>query len=518
MSQPLPYHEPQRWRHCAKHALNALLEGHAELFAAAELYAAGRALPDAIGAGPLTNPHFSFFGGDFDVEVLAACARERGYALDWHDRRKPVSAALVAGEGTASRGHIGFLLNARRRRLFGAWMSRHWYALRPPGEGAPPGAPWHRVDSREAAPVPRSAAEVAEDLRALLATADGNVLVLRPLPASSDVAEVGQEKKEQEEEEGKEEEEEEEEDNVSKKTSSQKKKVSSMRCHHRLAVACFLGVACRDCSDASNAFDWSPSVSLTENFGVDEGLCIDIVGFGANLNCNGLLQLHTCKERGDDTQFFFDVEAREIRAVNYNRRCDEIPDDVAEQDACVTIVWPTARRAVGNLRLAECIGSEDQEFEYSGTDGTIRPTINLDLCLAKTSDVGPAGSNERTDFTLAKCQMMDASNIAWTVVPSPVTDGPAALISEHPSASPTTVMPSGHGSSIGLDEDKEEDSTSQDPSISPTNASASGSSELPANKIDPIKFPTLRPTTSTVSLGSTNDYYTKSLTAYVSVH
>ena len=173
----VPYHERQRWRHCAKHALNALLEGHAALFSAGELYAAGRALPDA-GSLHLLNPHYSIFGGNFDINVLIACAQQRGFQLDWHDRRKPVDD-LVAG-GSSSHG-LGFLVNVRRRHFFGAWSSNHWLALRCE-EGALEGSQetrWHRIDSQEAGPVARSAVEVVADLQAVLAL-DGNLLVLRP--------------------------------------------------------------------------------------------------------------------------------------------------------------------------------------------------------------------------------------------------------------------------------------------------------------------------------------------------
>lgn len=166
--------------------------------------------------------------------------------------------------------------------------------------------------------------------------------------------------------------------------------------------------------DAANVFDWEPSVSLTDSFGVPEGLCLDIPGFGASLNCNGALQLHTCKSQGADTQFVFDFETREIRSVNYDSECQSITDNGKDSiGACVTI---DGNIAVGdNLRLAECDGGIDQTFEFSTGTSTIRTTANNGLCLAKTSAVGPAGPMERTDFALVDCETADSLDIAWTV-------------------------------------------------------------------------------------------------------
>ena len=165
--------------------------------------------------------------------------------------------------------------------------------------------------------------------------------------------------------------------------------------------------------DAANLYDWEPSVSLTGSFGVPEGLCLDIAGFGANLNCNGVLQLHTCKSQGADTQFLFDFETGEIRSVNYDSDCQSITDNGEDLiGACVTI---NGNIATGNnLRLAECNGVIEQSFGFSA-DGTIRTTENSDLCLAKSSGVGPAGPMERTDFALMDCETAESLDVTWTV-------------------------------------------------------------------------------------------------------
>lgn len=163
--------------------------------------------------------------------------------------------------------------------------------------------------------------------------------------------------------------------------------------------------------DAANVFDWTPSISLSDNFGVAEGLCPDIAGFGANLNCDTVMQLHTCKRQGDDTQFVYDFTTKAIRSVNYDPSCQST-SGAAEDGACVTIDGTIAAGA--NLRLDSCDGGMDQSFEVY-VDGKIKSASDPELCLAKTSDVGPAGPNERTDFALAECDSADPLDVTWTV-------------------------------------------------------------------------------------------------------
>ena len=186
--------------------------------------------------------------------------------------------------------------------------------------------------------------------------------------------------------------------------------------HVRLFFVCLLGFRNERVANASNVFDWAPSISLTDNFGVAEGLCPDIAGFGANLNCDGILQLHTCKSQGADTQFLFDFDTNEIKSVNYDSDCQSLSsingEDSSKGGACVTIDGSIS--AGDNLRLAPCNGESDQSFSM-WPDGSIRTVADFNLCLAKTSDVGPAGPNERTDFALAACQTADLLDIAWTV-------------------------------------------------------------------------------------------------------
>merc|ERR1711933_343307 len=150
---------------------------------------------------------------------------------------------------------------------------------------------------------------------------------------------------------------------------------------------------------AENIYDWSPSISLTDNHEVERGLCLDIAGFRASLQCDSALQLHTCKEAGADTQFQWlrseppdpsrDLHYGLIKVVNYNIDCDEIDDD-SERNACVVYDNETSE-----ILLAKC---EEifvpQLWVYFPATTEIQWLAVEGSCLAKTGPVRPAGPNK----------------------------------------------------------------------------------------------------------------------------
>ncbi|KAJ1911837.1 hypothetical protein IWQ60_009950 [Tieghemiomyces parasiticus] len=67
------------------------------------------------------NPHRLALGmGDYDINVLTAALRTKGYGIEWFDRRKG------AAEIPLDRA-LGLILNKAPERI---WQRRHWLALR----------------------------------------------------------------------------------------------------------------------------------------------------------------------------------------------------------------------------------------------------------------------------------------------------------------------------------------------------------------------------------------------------
>jgi hypothetical protein len=157
----------------------------------------------------------------------------------------------------------------------------------------------------------------------------------------------------------------------------------------QIGICLLASISLLDGTSAANLFDWTPSVSLAENHGVAEGLCLDIAGFGENLDCAGTLQLHTCKQEGSDTQFAYDGSTHQIRSVNFDANCGSTTtDDGDDTSSFGTCLQVDRCGIVGDtLGLAPCHqnddGVDDAQSFVLQEDGTLKTPEGL--CLAKSS-------------------------------------------------------------------------------------------------------------------------------------
>ncbi|MCY4583893.1 MAG: RICIN domain-containing protein [Chloroflexi bacterium] len=140
-------------------------------------------------------------------------------------------------------------------------------------------------------------------------------------------------------------------------------------------------------------------VMLADPLDEPEFYCVDVAGFGANLNVNAPLQAHTCKPGADDEMFAFNRPAEgQIYLV--------------EHDRCI--------QADGaSLYVRPCSESPLQRFAYGG-DGTLS-TGDGGLCLAVAGGDGePAGgrSHVRRDLLLLPCNEVAPALSQW-VFPGP---------------------------------------------------------------------------------------------------
>ena len=138
---------------------------------------------------------------------------------------------------------------------------------------------------------------------------------------------------------------------------------------------------------ADNAFDWEPSVSVSDDLDEPQqwGFCIDIYGFGASHDCDEL-QARSCKTNGDDTQFEYHQATKALRSVNYNANCrrESNPDN----RGCVKVSDDFDVTDGAPMALGECDESERQTFEWvaSGDNFELRMKVGADdeddLCLS----------------------------------------------------------------------------------------------------------------------------------------
>ena len=140
-------------------------------------------------------------------------------------------------------------------------------------------------------------------------------------------------------------------------------------------------------------------VMLEDPLDEPEFYCVDVVGFGANLNVNSPLQAHTCKPRADDEMFAFNRPSLgQLYLVDHDR--------CLEGDGM-------------SLYVRSCSESPLQRFAY-GEDKRFRLEAE-DVCLAVAGGDGqPAGgrSHLRRDLLLAPCTDAEPSLSRW-VFPGP---------------------------------------------------------------------------------------------------
>ena len=147
-------------------------------------------------------------------------------------------------------------------------------------------------------------------------------------------------------------------------------------------------------TSASDSFPVESLVMLEDPLDEPEFYCVDVAGFGANLNVNSPLQAHTCKPGADDEMFAFN-------------RPSEGQIYLVEHDRCL--------EADGmSVYVRSCSESPLQRFAY-GQDKTFR-LESEDLCLTVASSNGqPAGgrSHLRRDLLLAPCADVEPNLSRW---------------------------------------------------------------------------------------------------------
>ena len=162
--------------------------------------------------------------------------------------------------------------------------------------------------------------------------------------------------------------------------------------------------------------DSFPLIYLTNNFGEDTGLCLDISGGTAALDCGAPLQIHTCKQNPQDTQFWYDGSNRQIKSYNYRPNCEEAAND--NQRGCVTV---DGIYEGSFLTLSRCLDdSRRQEFVLA-ENGQIQLEANTDFCLGTVGGDNEATSGTgsqafvRRDLQLTRCDI-DATLVDFQVV------------------------------------------------------------------------------------------------------
>ena len=140
-------------------------------------------------------------------------------------------------------------------------------------------------------------------------------------------------------------------------------------------------------------------------------LCLDVRGFGASLQLDAPMQLHTCKGGTVDETFELDRPSPgQIYLIAFDR--------------CLT----APQTAEGSMLFVEtCRDVVEQRFTYSERD-QLRPARAPELCVAAATGRSQSASGPqyvRRDLLLQRCDPADGALIRWSVPGGRL--GPAGL-------------------------------------------------------------------------------------------
>ncbi|CAI5746782.1 unnamed protein product [Peronospora destructor] len=126
------YHERQTLYRCGLHALNNVLQG--PIFTKTSLDDACTELTTrsdrTASNGHINwvwNPHKAPMDlGNYDINVLTLALQQKGYEMQWIDKRMAVDENLVKFDEVE-----GVLCNVVMTTMFSSlWVQRHWFAIR----------------------------------------------------------------------------------------------------------------------------------------------------------------------------------------------------------------------------------------------------------------------------------------------------------------------------------------------------------------------------------------------------
>ncbi|MGI9402780.1 MAG: hypothetical protein ACR2O0_16100 [Rhizobiaceae bacterium] len=143
----------------------------------------------------------------------------------------------------------------------------------------------------------------------------------------------------------------------------------------------------------------SPVIFLADNLDEKDqlGWCIDTLGRGFSEQ----LQVHSCKPRGGDVQFSFDIQSRQIRSVEFDGKCMTLsaPDNEAVP-----------------FGLKDCLSEEPkQQFLFDESSGQIRLASDETQCVSAGANSRTAGPFMSRDLKLTPCAQTDDLLRRWVI-------------------------------------------------------------------------------------------------------
>lgn len=157
-----------------------------------------------------------------------------------------------------------------------------------------------------------------------------------------------------------------------------------------------------------------PVIYLSDNLDEKDnlGFCIDTVGRGLS----DRIHLHSCKPRGGDVEFSYDVKKQQIKSATFKNLCVELRTKRAIDHAAVTLKNENELVITEpEFKLVRCRNKMMQRFTYNQYSNQFRLSGADNFCLVAGSKSRKAGPFMSRSLELAHCVNIRPEYKTWTI-------------------------------------------------------------------------------------------------------
>jgi hypothetical protein len=142
------------------------------------------------------------------------------------------------------------------------------------------------------------------------------------------------------------------------------------------------------------------------------GYCIDTVGCGLS----DRIHLHSCKPRGGDVEFSYDVKTQQIKSATFENLCVELRTKKAIDHAADTAKSEDKdQKTQQEFKLVRCRNKMMQRFSYNEVSNQFHLTGADNFCLVAGSQSRAAGPFMSRNLELAHCVNIRPEYKTWTI-------------------------------------------------------------------------------------------------------
>jgi len=160
-----------------------------------------------------------------------------------------------------------------------------------------------------------------------------------------------------------------------------------------------LGCAHQEKYTAPDIQTKGPLIYLSDNLNEKKqlGWCIDTEGKGFN----NILQSHSCKPEGADTQFSYAPKTKNVKSVTFSNKCMSLNN---------------SEHTTHPFGLVDCDSSNiKQKFIYNKKTKEITSVYKPGTCVVVAKKIIEAGPYQSRDLLIKNCSEVEKTYKQWTI-------------------------------------------------------------------------------------------------------